>query len=489
MFGLLLFLNYYLIYLEKKKLLAPKNHFDFMLNRHKLLKLTLVAGDIILIYCALFLTLALRHGDLSFWPEAKLQAFIMHFSWLAIIWILFLYMLGFYEIPPLKKVFVFFKNLLIFFFLAGAVGVAYFYLVPETEVAPKTILFLDVLIFSALFCCWRYFFSRFLKLSNFKEKVIMVGFRFGLEDLVKDRLFSESGYEITAFFSPDKSFSQKLLSFEGSAKYGLVSQISKLKEIAEKEKISGVIFPRFLQGNEKIIQQIFNNLSLNLNYISFADFYENIAKKIPLEAINEAWFLENISRSEKKVEDLLKRGFDIIFSFVGILVTVVLFPFIVLAIKLDSSGPVFYSQKRVGKSGRVFTLYKFRTMVAGAEQNGSQWTMPNDSRITRIGKVLRFFHIDEFAQFFNILKGDISFVGPRPESLELVETFEKEIPYYKIRYIIKPGFTGWAQLNFPASASVEQAKEKFGYDLYYIKNRNLFMDLGIILKTIRIILK
>ncbi|MFA5386668.1 MAG: sugar transferase [Candidatus Paceibacterota bacterium] len=460
-----------------------------MFKRYIISKFFLLFGDFILIYLALFLALIIRHGDFSFLSNIKIGVFLFHFSSLALFWIMFLYILNFYEIPPFRRVFVFFKNLLIFFFLAGALGVAYFYLRPEAIITPKTILFLDIMMFSVLFCIWRYVFGRILKLRNFKEKMIVIGFRSGLEELVDSNLLSGAGYEVSAFFSPEPSFFEKVSSFSGLAKHGVVSDINELKKIIKKERVGTVVFPRFLEGNEKIIQQIFFNLPLKLNYISFADLYETLTKKVPIGAVNEAWFLENLSRSEKNVEEMVKRLFDIIFSFVWFVITVVLFPFVALVIKLDSSGHIFYTQKRIGKEGKIFKLYKFRTMVENAEQDGPQWAQPNDPRVTRIGKVLRKLYLDEFPQFYNILKGDISFVGPRPERPEFVEKLKEEIPYYDIRHLIKPGFTGWAQINYHYGASVEEAKEKLQYDLYYIKNRNFFMDLGIILKTVRMIFR
>ena len=327
-----------------------------------------------------------------------------------------------------------------------------------------------------------------MTLQNFKEKVVIVGFWSGLSEL-DSKFIAQSGYEISAFLNPNFTFSEQLSSFSNLAKYGVIADILKLKEIVKEERVNSIVFPLKFQMNEKLVQQIFANLPLKLNYISFPSFYESITKKVPLEAIDEIWFLENLSRGEKRIEEILKRTFDIFFSAIGLLITAILFPFIALAIKINSSGPIFYSQKRVGKDGKVFTLYKFRTMRADAEKTGPQWALPNDPRITRVGKVLRAIYLDEFPQFYNIFKGDISFVGPRPERPEFVNELKKEIPYYEIRHLIKPGFTGWAQINYHYGASVEEAKEKLQYELYYIKNHSFFLDLGIILKTIRIIFR
>jgi exopolysaccharide biosynthesis polyprenyl glycosylphosphotransferase len=442
-----------------------------MQNKKTFLSLILFLGDVFLMYSALLLALALRYGDFSFLPGPQTRVFLYHFSFIALFWFLFLFIFDFYEIPPFKKVFDFFRNLLIFILFAGAFGVIYFYLRPQPIITPKTILVLDVLIFSLFLTGWRYFFSYILKLQNFKEKIVLIGSQSEFKELSPD-LLEQNGYEMVASFDPDSS-----------------SEISKLKEIIEKEKVNSVVFALNSQRNEDLVKQIFSNLPLRLNFINFPSFYESVAKKVPLEAIDEFWFLENLSRSEKRIEEILKRGFDIFFSAVGLLITAILFSFIALAIKIDSQGSIFYTQKRVGKNGKTFTLYKFRTMKADAEKTGPQWALPNDPRITFVGKILRELYLDEFPQFFNILRGDISFVGPRPERPEFVSGLKKEIPYYDIRHLVKPGFTGWAQINYHYGASVEEAKEKLRYDLYYIKNRNFFLDLGIILKTLRIILK
>lgn len=211
---------------------------------------------------------------------------------------------------------------------------------------------------------------------------------------------------------------------------------------------------------------------------------------IPLDRIDEVWVLENIEQREKKLYEIAKRGFDILFSLLGLLILLIIFPLIALMVKIDSPGPIFYSQKRVGKDGKIFTLYKFRTMKIGAEENGPQWVVANDHRINKIGKILRKTHIDELPQFYNIFKNDISFVGPRPERPEeLIKCLKKEIPFYHLRHLLKQGFTGWAQINYHYVASIEEAKERFQYDLYYIKNRSFFLDLAIILKTAKIIFR
>ena len=459
-----------------------------MRRKETYLKFVLFFGDIFLIYLALLLTLALRYKDFSLLPGPQTRVFIFHFSFIYIIWFLLLFILDFYEIPPFKKISNFLSSLTIFSFLAGSLGAIYFYLQPLLIFTPKTILFLNVFIFSILILFWRLIINYLLHLKNFKEKIGIIGFRPELQEILFSQHFKDI-YEIIVFLNPTLFFSGEEVKFSNLVRYGTVNNIFDFKKIIEKEKVSSVVFALDFRENKELASQIFSNLPLKLNYISFSDFYESLTKKVPLEALNEVWFLENLSRAERKIDSLFKRLFDIFFSFFGFLIVVILFPFISLAIRIDSQGPIFYTQKRTGKEGKIFTVYKFRTMKENPNQKEEVWREKKENQITMVGKVLRKIHLDEFPQFWSILRGDLSFVGPRPEWVELAKIFEKEIPFYSQRYLIKPGFTGWAQINFPASLSVREAKEKFEYDLYYIKNRSFFLDLAIILKTIRIIFR
>lgn len=434
--------------------------------KKQFLKIILLIGDVVLMYSALLLTLAIRYHDFTFLPGPYTRIFLVNFSIIYLFWLVMLFSFDFYEIYYTKKAFDFLRNLAIFFIFATGFGIAYFYLQPELAIAPKTILFLHLLIFGFLFCGWRYFFNRLLKSKNLKETIIIVGEpKKEVQGLLPKIL--EQGYKLV----------------------GIVSEISQLKQILKKEKIDLIILTSGFCENKKLTQQFFSKLPFDLNYISFIDFYETLTQKALVEEVSEIWFLENIFRKESKINKILKRTFDIIFSFLGILITLILFPFIALIIKITSPGSVFYSQKRVGQNGRIFTLYKFRTMVQDAEKNGPEWVIGNDFRITKFGKFLRNTHLDELPQFYNILKGDISFVGPRPERPEFVALLKKEIPYYEIRHFIKPGLTGWAQIKYHYGASVEEAKEKLRYELYYIKNQSFIFDIAILLKTIQSVFK
>jgi len=219
-------------------------------------------------------------------------------------------------------------------------------------------------------------------------------------------------------------------------------------------------------------------------------FYEANQTKVPVLHLRHGWFLQGggFSLLHNRAGIRFKRIIDVLLSAVLVVLTSPLMLLAALAIKLDSPGSVFYSQERVGLNGAAFRLHKFRTMVADAEKAGARWAEQDDPRITRTGRFLRKSRIDELPQLWNVLKGEMSFIGPRPERPEFIEQLEQEIPYYELRHLVKPGITGWAQVMYPYGASVSDALEKLQYDLYYIKNFSLLLDFVILMKTARIVL-
>jgi len=213
-------------------------------------------------------------------------------------------------------------------------------------------------------------------------------------------------------------------------------------------------------------------------------FLEAITNKIPITLASTDWFINKFALVQDREYVLVKRIFDVFLS-VGFLIFFAL-PMLIIStiIKLSSHGPVLYKQTRTGKNGISYVLYKFRSMTIDAEINGAQWSQKNDNRVTKIGKILRHTHLDELPQLWNILVGEMSFVGPRPERPEMISLLNTEIPFYSLRHLVKPGVTGWAQINYPYGASVEDAKNKLAYDLYYVKHRAFFWDIRIIVKTL-----
>ncbi len=223
--------------------------------------------------------------------------------------------------------------------------------------------------------------------------------------------------------------------------------------------------------------------------VDAASFYEEISGRVPVEFLrpSDLIFGEGFRRS--KLIYITKRAMDLCFSILGLILSLPFFLILPILIKLDSKGPVFYRQERVGWYGRTFNIIKFRTMVDKAEAvSGPVWAECNDPRITRLGRFMRRYRLDELPQLINILTGKMSFVGPRPERPVFVQQLREKIPFYSLRFTVKPGLTGWAQIRFQYSSTLQESQEKFGHDLYYIKHSSPLFDLAIITDTIRVVL-
>lgn len=232
-------------------------------------------------------------------------------------------------------------------------------------------------------------------------------------------------------------------------------------------------------------------LSCKLNGIRVkqgVDFYESITGKLPVERVDPSGIFFSDGFTLGRWPNTLKRILDICLAIFGIIISLPVTIISAIIIKLESPGPVFYHQERVGRRGKTFKVIKFRSMRQDAEKDGAVWAMQNDTRVTHFGKFIRKLRIDEIPQMFNVLRGEMSFVGPRPERPVFVDELSEKIPYYAIRHYIKPGITGWAQVCYPYGASVEDSLRKLEYDLYYMKNISIFMDLMIIFQTIKTVL-
>ncbi|HEY9722879.1 MAG TPA: sugar transferase [Oscillatoriaceae cyanobacterium] len=228
-------------------------------------------------------------------------------------------------------------------------------------------------------------------------------------------------------------------------------------------------------------------LERGLPVLSLPSMYERLTANIPLICLEPSWFIYELREGTPRAYLIAKRFLDVVVATIGLVGTSLLLPALALAIKLGGGpGPILYSQLRVGYRGRLFRIYKFRTMRQDAERGGAVWAAAKDARVTPVGRFLRHSRLDELPQFFNVLRGDMSIVGPRPERPEFVDLLAEELPFYQRRHLVAPGVTGWAQVMFPYGASVEDAREKLQYDLYYLKNRSLYLDLKVMFKTIRV---
>ena len=262
-----------------------------------------------------------------------------------------------------------------------------------------------------------------------------------------------------------------------------------LMEVVHKQKVHRVIVAMPDRRGTIPMPELLELRMQGVKIEEATSWLEKISGKIEVENLYPSWlvFGEGFRRSTAFI--LVRRAVSIVISLIGLILTLPLIPLIMLAIRLDSKGPVFYTQTRVGKAGRVFKVVKFRTMRQDAEAaSGPKWAGDNDPRVTRVGKFLRSSRLDEIPQLWCVLKGEMAFVGPRPERPEFIEWLSKEIPYYGVRHMVRPGLTGWAQVKYKYGSTVEDSREKLQYDLFYIKNASIGLDLLIMFLTVKTVL-
>ncbi len=429
----------------------------------KIKRLFLMLGDVIFLYVALAAALVARYGfaDLS----GRLSTHLYPFSALFLLWFFVFYLLDLYRPATFSTR----KKMLRMLFQAlatsGIVSIVLLYLFPDFFLlTPKTNLIVTGLIFFVLDGAFRLFF-----LQAFSIGALRVRF-FGHSPLrphIEEYLRSNPhiGYAIEEWIeNPEEK------------------DFAAMKTDARRENTLAVATREILEDS-RFSKSIYPLMSHDVRIASLIDFYEEVFEKTPLEIVDPEWVIDHIS-TRKPFYELVKRALDFVVSLV---LFFVLLPFGILVaflIAISSRGPIFYTQPRMGRRNKQFTLYKFRTMVDGADKIGPAWTEKNDTRVTPLGRVFRYTHLDEIPQLVNILRGDISFTGPRPESAELAEKYSS-LPYYDMRHSIAPGITGWAQINFKPSASVEEAYEKLRYDIFYIKNRSFFFDTLIMMRTVK----
>jgi len=425
----------------------------------------LFLGDIVILYVSLALTLLIRYGQ--DYSSVSFQSHLKPFSLIFVIWLIVFYLANLYRNESLRVNLTIAQNLVLATIISATISTILFYLfIPVFKLTPKTNLAIFSIIFGLLGLGWRFILGKIFISGGLRNRLLFIG------------------------DSPIIGKTIHYLKNNPQFGYDVVSQIKEhaeskseqeIKCAIASDKINSVVVQPHLKKDPEITKLIYHLLPYEIRIIDFITFYEMVFQKLPLEELEESWFIEKII-VRRRLYDIIKRFLDVILSLVLIVIILPLALLIAVLIKLTSAGPALYKQERVGKGHKSFMLYKFRTMVINHE--GPLWTTEGDKRLTFIGKILRYAHLDEIPQLLNILKGDISFIGPRPERKELAELYS-QLPYYEIRHIIKPGLTGWAQVNYKPSASLEEAFEKLQYDIYYIKNRSLVLDLLILIKTIR----
>ncbi len=369
---------------------------------------------------------------------------------------------------------------------ASSIVLAGFYLLfPELRLS-KGIFLYSMLISLVLICFWRVIFGWVVDHLCPKKNIYIMGTGH-LARLIAEELANRpyTQYRLQGILQAETQQPGKRMM--GMNVWGIDSD--HIKECIANKKMSKLIVAISQRRDNLPLDFLLNCKLQGVDILDSPNFYEQLTGKILIPDLRPSWLIFSSGFKQRKISLVLKRIFDILFAVVGLILASVPMLIVVILIKLNSPGSVLFAQERVGKNGRRFILYKFRSMYIDAEEKtGPVWAAENDQRITSVGKIIRKIRFDEFPQMFNVLKGEMSFVGPRPERSYFTNKLQKIIPYYNQRLIVKPGITGWAAVKYQYSSSVESALEKLQYDLYYIKNRSTILDLMIILKTIQVIL-
>ena len=307
-----------------------------------------------------------------------------------------------------------------------------------------------------------------------KQKILFVGENSYTKDLLES-IKNDDQYKLMGFLKDEKDETLKKIVLKMCA----VGKIDIIVDFGEE-----------LLKDSKLVDILLQYKLNGLQFYNYLEFYEMYENKLPVSHLSSKWFLEN-SGFEIYYNNFnlrAKRLLDLIFAIIIGICTLPLMIMAAIIVKLESKGPIFFVQERIGEGNKKFNIVKFRSMTTDAEKNGPQWASKNDNRVTRWGKIMRATRIDELPQLWNVLRGEMSFVGPIPEREYFIQQLEKEIPYYNLRHTVKPGLTGWAQVMYPYGASVEDAYRKLQYDLYYIKHHDIIFDIKVLLKTITIVI-
>ncbi|KAB1156553.1 exopolysaccharide biosynthesis polyprenyl glycosylphosphotransferase [Flavobacterium luteum] len=344
-----------------------------------------------------------------------------------------------------------------------------------------------VAIFLSLFL-WRMFYVRFLASNRFTKKVILICDKVQLKELVLGLENADPHYKVMGYINSDSTNDNK----NNKNDFIKIINVEKLEQFVIENSVSEVVIAS--QKTDGITINLYNQLIhlLENGYIirEYTQVYESITQRIPVQYVARDFYrFFPFSRSNQNhLYLLVVRILETIISLIGLLIGIVLTPFILLGNSIGNRGELFYTQDRVGKNGKIFKILKFRTMKVNSESNGAVFATINDFRATPFGKFLRKSRIDEFPQFINILKGEMAVIGPRPERPIFVTEIANVMPFYETRHVIKPGLTGWAQVNYSYGETIDDSLIKLQYDLYYIKHRSIFLDINIVFKTMSTIL-
>ena len=369
----------------------------------------------------------------------------------------------------------------------SAILLAFMYIFFPVCIIGKGIFILSICFVIVFIVCWRVAYTYVLNIGLFNKKIILLGSG-GLAEKITQAIGAnkDCGYQVAAVVDHNDGHDRGILKMPAQICQNGYDDLCKAANAQKLDKIVVAIEER---RSGFPARQLLQCRVDGIEIIEGTSFYEMLTGKLIVDKINPSWLIFSEGFKKSWTRRVIKRTGDIALSLIMLVLLAPILIVVAISIKLDSNGPVFFSQERVGRNRKPFMVHKFRSMVLDAEKAcGPVWAECNDSRVTRVGKFIRQWRIDELPQLFNVINGEMSFVGPRPEREFFVKELEVAIPYYAERFSVKPGVTGWAQVSYSYGASVEDAKEKLNYDLFYIKNMTIFMDLMVIMRTVKTVL-
>ena len=374
--------------------------------------------------------------------------------------------------------------------LLQALGLAWvalalmFYALPQVMIGRGvTLISLPLALFFMV--AWRLSIHWILGHPDLGERILIVGSGPFAVEIAKETLQrKDAGFRVVGFVDNDPALVGK--SLINPKVIGLTSELASLVKRENIDRLVVAIGDR--RGQFPTQELLRLSLSGDVTIEESAAFYERLTGRVLLDMIRPSWLIFSSRGRRARINELMRTAMHRALALIGAILSLPIVVITAILIKLESRGPILYKQERVGKNGRPFKVMKFRSMRVDAEKDGPVWAKSDDQRMTRVGRVIRKIRVDEIPQFWNILRGEMNFVGPRPERPHFVAQLAAEIPYYEQRHLIAPGLTGWAQINYPYGASIEDAKQKLQYDLYYMKNHSLALDATIMFETIKTIL-
>jgi sugar transferase (PEP-CTERM system associated) len=374
--------------------------------------------------------------------------------------------------------------------LVQALGLAWialaisFYIFPHLMIG-RGVSLISLPLALSLMVGWRLLIHWFLGHPEIGERILIVGSGPMAIELAREALERpDAGLRIVGFADNDPSLLGKSL-----INPRVVGLTSELDGLVKRENIDRIVVAMGERRGQFPTDQLLHlSLSGNVSIEEGASFYERVTGRVHLDMMRPSWLIFSGRKRQARLNAIVRVALHRAIAFIGAILSLPIALITAILIKLDSRGPVLYRQERVGRNGRTFMVMKFRSMRTDAEKDGPVWARDADDRVTRVGRIIRKIRVDEIPQFWNILKGDMNFVGPRPERPHFIAQLAAEIPYYEQRHLIAPGLTGWAQIKYPYGASIEDARQKLQYDLYYIKNQSLALDAAILFETIKTIL-